>query len=108
MILEAAGDHTGAMSAYHRADQLGHGAAANNLGVLLEEHGERTAAEACFRRADQRGDASGAFNLAVILEAAGDRTGALNAYHRADQLRYPEIAEMARAAALALTQEVER
>jgi peptidoglycan hydrolase-like protein with peptidoglycan-binding domain len=108
VILEAAGDHTGAMSAYQRADQLGHGAAANNLGVLLEEHGERTAAEACFRRADQRGDASGAFNLAVILEAAGDRTGALSAYQRADQLRYPEIAEMARAAALALEREVER
>ena len=106
--LEDGGDYTGALTAYQRADQLGHTAAAINLGVLLEHLGDRAAAEAWFRRAAQRGDAGGAFNLAAILEDGGDYTGALTAYQRADQLGDPEIAEMARAAALALKREVER
>ena len=106
--LEDGGDYTGALTAYQRADQLGHTAAAINLGVLLENLGDRAAAEAWFRRAAQRGDAGGAFNLAAILEDGGDYTGALTAYQRADQLGDPEIAEMARAAALALKREVER
>jgi peptidoglycan hydrolase-like protein with peptidoglycan-binding domain len=59
LLLEEHGDEMGAMAAYQRADGLGHGAAAANLGVLLEQHGDRTTAEASYRRADQRGDANG-------------------------------------------------
>jgi len=102
VLLEERGDHAGALRAYQRADQLGHAAAAANLGVLLEQQGEQTAAEASYRRADQRGDANGAFNLAVLLEERGDHAGALHAYSRAGQLGHPEIAEMARAAAVQL------
>ena len=107
LLLEKHGDEMGAMAAYQRADGLGHGAAAVNLGVLLEQHGDRTAAEASYRRADQRGDASGAFNLAILLEEQGDHIGALRAYQRAEQLGHPEIADMARAAALDLRRQSE-
>jgi peptidoglycan hydrolase-like protein with peptidoglycan-binding domain len=107
LLLEKHGDEMGAMAAYQRADGLGHGAAAVNLGVLLEQHGDRTAAEASYRRADQRGDASGAYNLAILLEEQGDHIGALRAYQRAEQLGHPEIADMARAAALDLRRQSE-
>ena len=86
LLLEDHGDEMGAMAAYRRADGLGHGAAATNLGVLLEQHGDRAAAEAAYRRADQRGDADGAFNLAILLEEQGNPTGAVVAYRRADWL----------------------
>ena len=102
VLLEEQGDRIRAMAAYQRADRLGHGAAAANLGVLLEQHGDLAAAEAAYRRADQRGDANGAFNLAVLLEEQGERVGALRAYQRAEQLGHPEIADIARAAALDL------
>ena len=61
-----------------------------------------------LRTADERGDAAGAFNLAVLLEEDGDYAGALSAYQRADQDGNPEIAEMARTAALALETQAER
>jgi peptidoglycan hydrolase-like protein with peptidoglycan-binding domain len=107
LLLEEHGDEMGAMAAYQRADGLGHGAAATNLGVLLEQHGDRTAAEASYRRADQRGDANGAFNLAILLEEQGNHIGALRAYQRVEQLGHPEIADMARAAALDLRRQSE-
>jgi peptidoglycan hydrolase-like protein with peptidoglycan-binding domain len=86
LLLKEHGDQVGAMAAYRRADQLGHGAAAADLGVLLERQGDRIGAKDCFRRAEQRGEASGAFNLADLLEAQGDQMGAMAAYRRADQL----------------------
>ena len=86
LLLEEHGDQIGAMAAYQRADQLGHGAAACNLGVLLEGHGDLAAAEAAYRRADQRGDANAAFNLAVLLEERDELAEAIEAYRRADQL----------------------
>ena len=107
VLLEEQGDQMRAMAVYQRADRLGHAAAAANLGVLLEQHGDRTAAEASYRRADQRGDANGAFNLAILLEEQGDQIGALRAYQRAEQLGHPEIADMARAAALDLRRQSE-
>lgn len=85
-LLEDQGDQVGALRAYERADQLGHGAAACSLGVLLEQNGDRAAAEASYGRADQRGDANGAFNLGVLLEDQDDQMGALRAYARADRL----------------------
>jgi len=108
ILLEEHDDRSGATAAFERADQLGHGAAACCLGVLLHQQGERATAEAYFRRADERGDAAGAFNLAVLLEEDGDYAGALSAYQRADQDGNPEIAEMARTAALALETQAER
>ena len=86
LLLEERGEEIEAMAAYQRADRLGHGAAAANLGVLLEQHGDLAAAEASYRRADQRGDANGAFNLAVLLEEQGDQIRAMAAYQRADRL----------------------
>jgi peptidoglycan hydrolase-like protein with peptidoglycan-binding domain len=86
ILLEQRGDQIGAMAAYRRADRLGHGAAASNLGVLLEQHGDRAAAEASYRRADQRGEANGAFNVGVLLEERGELAGAVAAYQRADRL----------------------
>jgi peptidoglycan hydrolase-like protein with peptidoglycan-binding domain len=106
VALEEQGELAGAVAAYQRADQLGHGTAASNLGVLLEQHGDRAAAEACFRRADQRGDAVGAFNLALLLGEQGDHLGAVEAYQRAHQLGYGVIADMARLAALDLTRQI--
>lgn len=108
ILLEEHDDRSGATAAFERADQLGHGAAACCLGVLLYQQGERATAEVYFRRADERGDAAGAFNLAVLLEEDGDYAGALSAYQRADQDGNPEIAEMARTAALALETQAER
>ena len=106
LLLEERGEEIEAMAAYQRADRLGHGAAAANLGVLLEQHGDLAAAEASYRRADQRGDANGAFNLAVLLEEQGDQIRATAAYQRAEQLGNPEIADMARAAAFDLTRQI--
>ena len=106
LLLEERGEEIEAIAAYQRADRLGHGAAAANLGVLLEQHGDLAAAEASYRRADQRGDANGAFNLAVLLEEQGDQIRATAAYQRAEQLGNPEIADMARAAAFDLTRQI--
>jgi len=105
-LLEEEGDLAGAMAAYERADRVGHGTAAANLGVLLEQQGDRAAAEAAYQRADQRDDASGTFNLAILLEEEGDHIGALRAYRRAEQLGHPAIEDMARAAALELTRQI--
>ena len=100
VLIEARGDRRAAIAGYQRADRLGHGAAACNLGELLSQRGEIAAAEACFQRAAQRGDANGAFNLAVLLEGQGDREGALRAYEQAERLADPPAtADKARAAA---------
>ena len=96
-----------AVAASRRADQLGHGAAACDLGVLLGQRGDLAAAEDCFRRADQRGIPAGAFNLGVLLEEQGDHLGALRAYERAERLGDSGTAEMARAAALRLRSQIE-
>lgn len=92
VLLEEHGDQMAAIAAYQRADQLGHGPAATNLGELYAQHGNMAAAEACYRRADQRGDADGAFNLALLLEDNGDLTGAMAAYQHADQLGHAAAA----------------
>ena len=92
LLLEEHGDEMGAMAAYQRADELGHGAAAVNLGVLLEQQGDLAAAEAFYRRADQRGDTNGAFNLAVLLEERDELAEAIEAYQRADQLGHAAAA----------------
>ncbi len=84
LVLEQRRDWVGAIAAYERADQLGLGPAATNLGLLLSHHGDREGAKACYRRADQRGDVTGAFNLGVLLEGEGDLAGAAAAYRRAD------------------------
>jgi peptidoglycan hydrolase-like protein with peptidoglycan-binding domain len=106
LALEEQEELAGAVAAYQRADQLGHGAAAANLGVLLGEHGDLTAAEACFRRANERGDAHGAFNLAVLLGEQGNHLRAAEAYQRAHQLGYGTSAVRARLAALDLTRQI--
>jgi peptidoglycan hydrolase-like protein with peptidoglycan-binding domain len=105
---EEQGDLATAAAIYRRADQLGDGAAACNLGVLLHEQGDWAAAEACFRRADQRGDPHGAFNLAVFLEEHGDQIEALRAYERVAQFGDPGMAEKAGAAAQELRLRIER
>ena len=96
-----------AAAASRRADQLGHGGGACDLGVLLGQRGDLAAAEDCFRRADQRGIPAGAFNLGVLLEEQGDHLGALRAYERAERLGDSGTAEMARAAALRLRSQIE-
>lgn len=85
VLLERQGDTAGALAAYRRADECGHGPAACNLGVLLEEQHDTAGALAAYRRARQRGDANGSFNLGVLLEGQGDMAGALGAYRRADE-----------------------
>jgi Flp pilus assembly protein TadD len=74
------------MEAFRRADELGHAAAASNLGVLLEEHGDPAGAEAAYRRAAGRGDAVGAFNMGTLLVRQGKETDAMEAFLRADEL----------------------
>ncbi len=85
-------DVEGAESAYRRADQLGHPAAASNLGVLLERRGDLAGAEAAYRRADERGDATGAFNLGSLFAEQGDLRAAEGAFARADQRGSAEAA----------------
>jgi tetratricopeptide (TPR) repeat protein len=90
--LQEQGQATVAIAAYQRADELGHGGAAANLGVLHEQHGDHAAAQRYYQRADQRGDPNGAFNLAVALEEQGQLTAAAAAYQRADQRGHPKAA----------------
>jgi peptidoglycan hydrolase-like protein with peptidoglycan-binding domain len=108
VVLEEQGDLAAAAATYRRADQLGHGAAACNLGVLLVEQGDHAGAGDCFRRADQRGEPAGAFNLAVVLEEQGETIEALRAYQRAAQLGDRETAERARSAMHDLRRRIER
>ncbi len=91
-LLEQNGDLTAAIVAYRRADRLGHGPAATNLGLLLEQEGDRRAARDAYARADQRGDAHGAFNLGVLLEEQGQLQQAMLAYQRADHRGQPAAA----------------
>jgi TPR repeat protein len=107
-VLEEQGDLAAAAATYRRADQLGHGAAACNLGVLLVEQGDHAGAGECFRRADQRGEPAGAFNLAVVLEEEGDPIEALRAYERAALGGDPLTAERARSAMHDLRRRIER
>ena len=80
------GDQAGAVTAYERADELGHVGAAVNLGVLSEELGDVASADQWYRRADQVGDPNGSFNLAVLLWEQGRADEAKAAFERADRL----------------------
>lgn len=60
--LRRAGDLAGAESAARRADEGGHAAGANLLGVLLAVRGDRRDAAAAFRRASERGYSDAADN----------------------------------------------
>src|ERR1700733_6888254 len=73
-----------AESAFSRADELGHPAAASHLGMLLERRGDLAGAAAAYRRGDERGDAAGAFWLGGLLARGDDLAGAESAYRRAD------------------------
>jgi peptidoglycan hydrolase-like protein with peptidoglycan-binding domain/TPR repeat protein len=75
----------GATDALRRADELGHPAAAFDLGLLLVQQGDRAGAKEAFRRADQRGHVTAAFDLGALLLQEGDRAGAEEAFRRADQ-----------------------
>ena len=68
--------------------------------------GEPAGAEVASQLADRRSDAKSAFNFAILLEEGGDEIGAPRAYQRAEQLGHPEIADMARVAALDLTKQI--
>ncbi|SEG85875.1 Serine/threonine protein kinase [Thermomonospora echinospora] len=81
--LERAGDLRGAEAAYRRADELGSGDGASDLGVLLYERHDVAGAEVALRRADRRGNAMGTFRLGVLLQDRGDLTEAETAYRRA-------------------------
>ena len=103
-LLAERGDLEGAAAAYHRADQRGDPGAASNLGMLLEQDGDLSGAARAYRRAVERGHPTAAFNLGVLLERQDDDRGALRAYARAQASEEREIAEMARARAVALTE----
>ena len=107
VLLKERGALDEAAAAYDRASGRGHNAAARDLGVLLVEQGALTDAEAAFTRADERGDAVAAFNLAVLLEERGALAEAEAAYHRAGQRDDEEVANMARAALLDFSQQVD-
>jgi tetratricopeptide (TPR) repeat protein len=68
-----------------RQDQVGSGAAASDLGVLLDERGDVAGALAAYRRADQRGHAIGSFNLGDLCYRLRKYNEAERAYGRADQ-----------------------
>jgi virulence factor Mce-like protein len=79
------GDLAGAESAYARADEAGHPAAASYWGVFAESRGQMDEAEAAYRRADERGDGFGAFRLGMLLSRGGDWDAAREAWARADE-----------------------
>ena len=85
MLLAQTGDLERAEDAFRRADERGHAAAANSLGILLKERGDLEGAEDAFRRADERGDAAATNNLGVILKERGDLERAENAFRRAEE-----------------------
>jgi peptidoglycan hydrolase-like protein with peptidoglycan-binding domain/TPR repeat protein len=101
-LLAERGDLEGAAAAYHRADQRGDPGAASNLGMLLEQDGDLSGAARAYRRAMERGHPTAAFNLGVLLERQDDHRGALRAFERAQASEDREIAETARARAVAL------
>ncbi len=102
-LLAERGDLEGAAAAYHRADQRGDPGAASNLGMLLEQDDDLSGAARAYRRAMERGHPTAAFNLGVLLERQDDHRGALRAFERAQASEDREIAETARARAVALT-----
>ena len=102
VLLDDRGDLDGAEAAYRRADHRGDGRGAYSLGNVLAEKGDLAGAERAFRRADARGHAAGAFNLGVLLEERGDLASAEAAYRRAHERGHGEVADMARAALVAL------
>lgn len=103
LLLMRQGDREAALDAYRRADERGDARAASELGALLEQMGDFPGAASAYSRADERGHAGGALRLGVLLESRNDLQGALRAYERAQKGRQPEIAEMARERALALS-----
>lgn len=107
-MLMRQGDRVAAHDAYGRADERGDPRAAAELGALLEEMGDFPGAASAYSRAAERGHAGGAFRLGVLLERRNDSQGALRAYERAQTGKQPEIAEMARERALALSRGAEQ
>lgn len=83
-VVHQYGDSERAERAWQRADALGNGTAATNLGVLFKERGDIEGAERAYRRADEREDGLGAGMLGQLLEARGDLKGAKAAFQRAD------------------------
>jgi peptidoglycan hydrolase-like protein with peptidoglycan-binding domain/TPR repeat protein len=103
-LLEERGDLEDAVAAYRRADVRGDHEAPARLGMLLEQVGDFPGAAHAYSRAAERGHAQGAFRLGALLERHNDPQGALWAYERAQTCEQPEVAEMARARVLALSQ----
>jgi Flp pilus assembly protein TadD len=83
--LEGRGDLAGAEAAYRRADALGSGEGASQLGLLLFERGDVEEAEGALRRSDRRGHPMGTFRLGFLLLEKGDAPGAEAAYRRATE-----------------------
>ncbi len=82
-MLQDAGDVRGAAAAYRRADAIGNGRGAFNLGVLLEARGDIADAEAANQRAEERGHTRAAYNLGYLVKGRGDIVGAREAFARA-------------------------
>ncbi len=102
-LLEGRGELEQAAAAYERADGRGDATAAASLGMLLEGVGDFPGAARAYSRAAERGHAQGALRLGVLLERWNDPHGALWAYEQAQASGPPEIVEIARERALALT-----
>ncbi len=102
-LLEGRGEVEEAAAAYERADLRGDPAAPASLGMLLEQVGDFPGAAQAYSRAAERGHADGALRLGALLERRNDPQGALWAYEQAQASGHPEIAEMARERALALS-----
>jgi peptidoglycan hydrolase-like protein with peptidoglycan-binding domain/Flp pilus assembly protein TadD len=107
LLLLEQGDPVAAQGAYRRADDRGDARAASELGLLLERVGDFPGAAQAYRRAAERGHGHGALRLGILLERRNDAQGALRAYERAQASEQPEIAEVARARALALSRGME-
>lgn len=71
------GNTDAAISAFKRADELGHENATHNLGVLLEKAGRLDEARQVFARSVDRGFIPHAGNLAIILRKQGEYEEAL-------------------------------
>jgi tetratricopeptide (TPR) repeat protein len=68
---------------WRRGLELGHGAAASNLGVLLQERGDLDGAEDAWRRGLELGHGAAAHNLGVLLQERGDLKAAVAALKHA-------------------------
>ena len=103
VLLDNRGRLEDAAAAYRRADVRGDPVAPSKLGMLLEETGDFSGAAQAYSRAAERGHAHGALRLGALLEKRNDPQGALRAYERAQTSEQPEIVEMARKRALAIS-----